>query len=116
MFNNFPRKIQTLGRKVFHFTTNYGYHLADLGPRIKTPIWDPNLGAQFGTLIWDPDLGPRFGTPIWDPDLGPQFGTLIWDPNLGPRFLCSIGMPWVNALEHNLGPNMTPIWDPDLGP
>jgi hypothetical protein len=37
----------------------------------------------------DLDLGPRFRTPIWDPDLGPRFETPVWDPDLGPRFFGS---------------------------
>jgi hypothetical protein len=36
-------------------------------------------------------LGPRLGTPIWDPDLGPRLGNPIWDPDL--RLLIGVHCP-----------------------
>jgi hypothetical protein len=64
----------------------------DLGPRFKTPIWDP-------TPILDPDLDLDLGHP----HLGPLFGTLIVDldlghPHLGPRFGTPMSLAKLNKI------------------
>jgi hypothetical protein len=90
-----------------------------MGPRYRTPIWDPVLGQRFGTPIWDPNLvlfAPDMVFDIWTngwqtwpaylADLAGRLGRQTWPTYLAGR----LGrQTWLADLAGRLGWQTWPV-------